>query len=54
MTDSEGRVTVPVKSGHRYMLDAVVLREPSANLAEATGAVWESLWANLTFEVPEL
>ena len=54
MTDSEGRVTVPVKPGHRYMLDAVVLREPSANLAEATGAVWESLWANLTFEVPEL
>ena len=53
ITDSEGRVTVPVLTGHRYMLDAVVLREPSAELAEATGAVWESLWANLTFEVKE-
>ena len=53
ITDGEGRMIVPVKPGHRYMLDAVVLREPSTELAEATGAVWESLWANLTLEVPE-
>lgn len=46
-TDADGRVTVPVKPEHRYMLDSVVLREP-----ETSDFAWESLWANLTFEVP--
>jgi len=52
-TDGDGRALIAVRPGHRYMLDSVVLREPSAEVAEATGAVWESLWANLTFAVPE-
>lgn len=51
-TDAAGHVRVPVEPGHMYMLDAVVLREPDPDLAEARGAVWESLWANLTFAVP--
>lgn len=45
-TDDDGVATIPVQPGHRYMLDAVVLREAGED------AVWESLWANLTFEVP--
>ena len=53
VTDADGRALVPVKRGHRYMLDAVVLRAPSDLKAATTGAVWESLWANLTFETPE-
>jgi len=52
-TDAEGIATVPVTAGHDYMLDAVVLREPSAELAAAQDAMWESLWANLTFHVPQ-
>lgn len=52
-TDAGGRATIPVRPGYRYMIDAVVLRAPSPALAEATGAVWESLWANLTFAVPD-
>ena len=52
-TDAEGIATLPVRAGYEYMVDAVVLREPSAELAERTGAVWETLWANLTFAVPE-
>lgn len=52
-TDEEGVATIPVAPGHDYMLDAVVLREPSEALAAEKGAVWESLWANLTFGVPE-
>ncbi|RZW07692.1 MAG: DUF4198 domain-containing protein [Rhodobacteraceae bacterium] len=52
-TAADGQATVPVKPGHRYMLDAVVLREPTPELAVARDAVWESLWANLTFAVPE-
>ncbi|MEO1423141.1 MAG: DUF4198 domain-containing protein [Pseudomonadota bacterium] len=52
-TDSDGRVRIPVKPGHSYLLDAVVLREPPAALAEARDVVWESLWASLTFGVPD-
>jgi len=52
-TDSAGQAQVAVKPGHRYMVDSVVLREPSTDKAEVTGAVWESLWANLTFAVPD-
>jgi len=51
-TDSAGIATVPVKSGHEYMLDAVVLREPAPQLAADTGAAWETLWANMTFMAP--
>ncbi|CAN0591264.1 unnamed protein product, partial [Ectocarpus sp. 12 AP-2014] len=51
-TDVDGAATVPVKPGYRYMLDAVVLREPSASVAAERNIQWESLWANLTFEVP--
>lgn len=52
-TDSEGIVTLPVKPGHRYMIDAVVLREPTSDAAIEKGVMWESLWANMTFAVPE-
>lgn len=51
-TDADGRVTIPVQSGYRYMADAVVLREPSDALAETSGGVWETLWANITWAVP--
>ena len=52
-TDADGIATIPVKPGHAYQADAVVLREPEAQLARDTGAVWETLWANLTWAVPE-
>lgn len=50
-TNSEGIAIIPVKSGHTYLLDNVLLREPSAALSKETDAVWETLWAALTFEV---
>ena len=31
----------------------IVLREPEGDLADRPGVVWESLWANLTFAVPD-
>ncbi len=52
-TDDQGIATFPVEPGHAYMVDAVVLREPGAAVAEKTAAVWQTLWANLTFAVPE-
>lgn len=51
-TNGQGVATIAVKPGHDYMLDAVVMREPSAELAADKKAIWESLWANLTFSVP--
>lgn len=52
-TDAEGIARFPVKPGFRYMVDAVVLREPTVALNERSNAVWETLWANLTFAVPQ-
>lgn len=49
-TDASGAATIPVRPGHRYMLDAVILRP--LEVVEETDPSWESLWANLTFEVP--
>lgn len=46
-TDDDGTVTVPVKPGHTYLLDAVLLRP-----IHDGESVWESLWAALTFHVP--
>lgn len=52
-TNAGGEATLPVTKGHSYLVDAVVLREPEAGSTAATkGAVWESLWAALTFAVP--
>ncbi|MCG6902729.1 MAG: DUF4198 domain-containing protein [Rhodobacter sp.] len=49
-TDAAGEVYVPVKAGHEYLVDAVVMR-PLEPVAE-NDPVWESLWASLTFKVP--
>lgn len=49
-TDAEGVARIPVTPGHSYLVDAVVLRE--ADPETQRGAVWESLWASLTFMVP--
>lgn len=51
-TDIHGIAILPVKPGHEYMVNAVVLREPDVVLAEESNAMWETLWANMTFEVP--
>jgi hypothetical protein len=47
-TGDDGRVVVPVRSGHSYLLDAVILRA----LDDGGEEVWESLWAGMTFAVP--
>ncbi len=52
MTDNKGHATIPVNAGSIYMLDAEVMREPTAELAQSADVMWESLWANLTFKVP--
>lgn len=51
-TDAEGVALLPVKAGYEYLVDAVVLRDTGIDDAEA-GPVWHSLWASLTFAVPD-
>lgn len=48
-TDTGGRARIAVSPGHAYLLDAVILRD----MPDGSDAVWESLWAALTFAVPE-
>lgn len=51
-SDAQGEAAIPVKAGHAYLFDAVVLRK-AANAGEDPKApVWETLWAALTFAVP--
>ncbi|MEM0900545.1 MAG: DUF4198 domain-containing protein [Pseudomonadota bacterium] len=52
-TDGDGQLTIDVKPGHTYLLDVVHIRRPSEELAASLNAVWETLWASITFEVPE-
>lgn len=49
ISDASGKARVPTRPGHSYLLDAVVLR-PAPQDGEA---VWETLWAALSFFVPE-
>jgi hypothetical protein len=51
-TDDTGRAVVKVAPGVEYLLDAVVL-EDTGNDDPEQGAVWHSLWAALTFRVPQ-
>ena len=50
-TDAEGRAILAVAPGHSYLADAVVMleSEPTAR----NPAAWQSLWASLTFAVPD-
>ncbi len=52
-TDARGIAPVPVRAGHEYLLDAVVLREAESAGSEPDAPVWRTLWAALTFRVPD-
>lgn len=49
-TDADGVAVIPVKTGHEYLVDAVVLRPVESQ--DPSAPVWESLWAALTFMAP--
>lgn len=46
-TDADGRATIPLENGGRFLLNAVRLARSSAG----DDAAWESHWASLTFDV---
>lgn len=53
-TDNKGQVLLSVKPQRSYLADMVILREPSPEVAKQLGVVWETLWASLTFSIPEM
>lgn len=53
-TDAAGHADIMVKPGREYLLDAVVLRPAiSVGTPAKGGPVWETLWAAMTFAVPQ-
>lgn len=56
-SDQNGKATIPVLAGHRYLIDSVVLRAPAPDTLDRVAAPktvkWETLWAALTFAVPQ-
>lgn len=51
-TDATGEALLPVKPGVEYLVDAVVM-EDTGNDDPKAGPVWHSVWAALTFRVPD-
>ncbi|MBX2839965.1 MAG: DUF4198 domain-containing protein [Gammaproteobacteria bacterium] len=49
-TDDQGKIHFKPEAGRQYMLSAIQIRQPSPDLSEQMEAIWESLWATLTFE----
>lgn len=52
-TDSQGIAEIGVEPGHDYLFDAVVLRPAAEASTQEDALVWETLWAALTFSVPQ-
>lgn len=52
-TDADGMASIPVRPGHDYLFDAVVLRPFGGETSGENAPVWETLWAGLTFSVPQ-
>ncbi len=51
-TDDAGVASIPVEKGHEYLVDAVKMLPLDAS-DPTLEPVWMSLWASLTFRVPE-
>lgn len=51
IADAGGEARLPMRAGHEYLVDSVVLLEVTPE--EEGDPVWESLWASLTFRVPD-
>lgn len=50
-TDENGVVNIPQANGGEFLINAVQMVEPSEKVRKETGAVWESLWASVTYKL---
>jgi len=51
-TDSFGKIEVPRGEGGLFLISAVHMIEPSIETSKKTNAVWESLWASISYRIP--
>ena len=51
-TDNQGLAKIDTKDGGVFLINSVHMIEPDETVVGMTNAVWESLWASMTFEVP--
>lgn len=49
-TDATGRAFIPAFDGGRFLINATMIRDPRPE-GEAWGAMWESIWATMTYEL---
>lgn len=52
-TDGQGIATFDVAPGGSYLVDAVLLRPAAPDNSIPDAPLWETLWASLTFRVPQ-
>jgi cobalt/nickel transport protein len=52
-TDARGIASFGVSPGGTYLVDAVVLRPATPQASDPNRPLWETLWASLTFAVPQ-
>jgi len=50
-TDAEGRIEIPKAKGGLFLINSVKMIEPSADIVKRSDAVWESIWASLSYEI---
>lgn len=50
-TDENGRIEIPRANGGSFLINSVKMIQPDIKLAKETGAVWESIWGSLTYEL---
>lgn len=50
-TDDEGKVFIPRAAGGIFLISAVKMLEPNAEVKQQTNAVWQSFWASITYQL---
>ncbi len=50
-TDSQGIVEIPRAKGGKFLINAVQMLETTEEMMKETGAVWDSRWASVTYEL---
>jgi len=50
-TDANGKIEIPRAKGGLFLINSVKMIQPDDKTVQETGAVWESVWASLSYEI---
>ena len=50
-TDAQGKVEIPQAKGGKFLINAVQMLEAKEEMKKENGAVWDSRWASITYEL---